>query len=84
MKGMVTAPKRTAARFWVIRRTLAAPKRRASWAERAKALTTRTPARFSCITVFRLSSRRCTSPNMGKVRPMIQITSPSTMGTSTR
>ena len=43
--------------------------RRNSW------LTTRIPARFSCITVLMASSFACTAPNRGKVRLMIQIRS---------
>ena len=47
--------------------SLAWPKRCFSWALRPKALITRMPARFSCITTFTLSSFFCTCMNSGLV-----------------
>ena len=61
IKGMVMATVRTAWMFCVIRLSLAWLKRWISWSLRTKALTTRTPARFSCMTVLSASSRACTT-----------------------
>src|SRR5712691_13155033 len=67
MRGKVRAVPRTTAKFSCKRLLLASRYRPCSYGSRTNALTTCTPARFSCSTVFRLPSFCCTILKRGPI-----------------
>ena len=67
ISGKVSEVPRTTARFSCKRLLLALRYRSCSYGSRTNALTTRTPARFSCSTVFRLPSFCCTILKRGPI-----------------
>ena len=83
MNGIVMAMVRMARSVCSLRAWLALRKRSSSWAARTKALTTRTPARFSCMTMLRASSRCWTPRKSGKARRITKTMSAMTKGIST-